>query len=190
MHAEYLTSTVDPEKFPVWDKPEVAFIGRSNCGKSSLLNALLGRRNLARTSSTPGRTQAINFFDADRKVIFADLPGYGYNKASNQTSKKWHSLMSTYLERPEVTDFLCLTDIRRKFEPQEIEFIRQLHDRNPVTVVLTKSDKINKASQKKSVMKILEQLEIEGIFPKDIHVISSLKKQGLDKLKQHIFATP
>ncbi|MFK7874122.1 MAG: ribosome biogenesis GTP-binding protein YihA/YsxC [Oligoflexales bacterium] len=189
MHAEYLTSVVKPDNFPIWDYPEIAFIGRSNCGKSSLLNALLGRKSLARTSSTPGRTQAINFFNANNQAIFADLPGYGYSKVAMRMSKSWDRLISEYLKRPEVKDFLCLTDIRRRFSDDELAFMEILHhEQYPITIVLTKSDKINKSECQKSIMKIREQLVPYGITPKAVHAISSLKRQGLEKLKQQILS--
>src|SRR5689334_3680886 len=98
MEAKYLTSVTKVEQFPDWEFPEIVFLGRSNAGKSSLLNALLQHKGLARVSGVPGRTQMINFFSLspqkDKKLIFADLPGWGYNTASQEIQKMWETLLS------------------------------------------------------------------------------------------------
>src|SRR5689334_1347520 len=108
MTAEFLVSAGTPEKFPSGGLPEVAFLGRSNVGKSSLLNALTGQKRLAFTSNTPGRTQTINFYRIDGAVLFVDLPGYGYARVPRELSREWKDLIEQYLRKRESLKLSCL----------------------------------------------------------------------------------
>ncbi|MDY6852176.1 MAG: ribosome biogenesis GTP-binding protein YihA/YsxC, partial [Thermodesulfobacteriota bacterium] len=112
--ADFIISAVQPEQFPAADRPEIAFAGRSNVGKSSLLNKLLLRRKLARTSRTPGRTQTINFFDVNGEMYFVDLPGYGYAKVPQAVQAAWGPMVEGYLDAPrDLRTVVVLVDIRR-----------------------------------------------------------------------------
>ena len=145
--AEFVASAVQSTGFPVADRPEVAFAGRSNVGKSSLLNRLLNRRNLARTGSTPGRTQTINFFNVNDKLYFVDLPGFGYAKVPEAVRAGWKGMVEGYLTAPrDLRAVLLLVDIRRQPAPEESNLLEWLdyHDLT-VAVVATKSDKVNRS---------------------------------------------
>lgn len=186
MDSKYLTSAAKPEQLASFGLPEVSFIGRSNCGKSTLLNALLGRKNLARTSSTPGRTQMVNFFSLNDEMIFADLPGYGFSVASKHTEKTWNDLMAAYCERPDISTFLFLCDIRRKPQPFELEFLLHLSQTAPLIIVLTKIDKVKTNERKKLSKNFVMSLETSGIEHEAIIEVSSLKKEGIAKLFEKI----
>ncbi len=142
--AELLQSAGRIDQFPRGGRPEVAFAGRSNVGKSSLINRLLGRRNLARTSSTPGRTRTINFYLVNEAVLFADLPGYGYAKVSRSLQEGWWALVEEYLQhRPSLRGVVHLVDARHP--PTDLdhglqEFLAAVGV--PSVVVLTKADKV------------------------------------------------
>jgi GTP-binding protein len=146
------------------DAPEIAFAGRSNVGKSSLLNMLLSRRGLARTSNTPGCTRQINFFDvtlarteSPHRVVFVDLPGYGYAKVSKTEGRAWKDLLEGYLSlRPTLRAVVLLVDVRRGLEQEEedlIEFLAQRQELELV-VVATKVDKLSRAAQKPALAKL------------------------------------
>jgi len=145
--AEYTTTAVKPSQFPENGWPEVAFVGRSNVGKSSLINALLNRKRLARTSGTPGKTRTINFFNVEDRLYFVDLPGYGYAKVSKSESAKWGEMVDGYLQnRPQLKHIFLLMDIRH--EPSAMD--KQIHEwcvhyDLPYTIIATKCDKIKKS---------------------------------------------
>lgn len=187
MDARYITSALKPEQLPAYDLPEIAFIGRSNCGKSSLLNALLNRQNLARTSRTPGRTQLVNFFGVDQSIIFADLPGYGFNVAETETTQHWESLMDAYFRRPNIKELLFLADCRRDLDSVDLNFITLLAQYRPVLVVLTKADKLNQRERHLATQKIKTLLDEEGVPCTDIVIVSSMKKLGIDPLRERLF---
>lgn len=186
MDSRYITSAAKPQQLESFGMPEVAFIGRSNSGKSSLLNALLQRKNLARTSSTPGRTQMVNFFGLNNQIIFADLPGYGYNVASKRVEGKWDLLMGAYCERDDIAAFLFLLDVRRDIQDFELDFLRQLESKAPVIVVLTKSDKLKQGERQKRVKATKKIIKEAGITPTMSLAISSLKKTGINELSSMI----
>jgi GTP-binding protein len=187
MDAKYLTSAAKMNQLPNFDLPELAFIGRSNVGKSSLLNALMQRKNLARTSATPGRTQMINFFELNGKLIFADLPGYGFHEAPTEIRKHWHSLMDSYCERPNIKGFLYLLDIRRDTEDYEFEFMSQLSKFAPIVVVYTKSDKLGVSDFNKRKSLLVNQFMEMGVDHEGIFAVSVLKNGGIDSLREEIF---
>jgi len=147
LRAEWLATAAGPDGFPVPSAPEVAFLGRSNVGKSSLLNALVRRKKLARTSSAPGKTRLIHFFRVERprgETHFVDLPGYGYAKVSKAERRSWQGLVESYLEaRPTLAAAVLLQDLRRDFSDDETLLIDWLAEREvPVLLAITKVDKL------------------------------------------------
>ncbi len=167
------------------DLPEIAFSGKSNVGKSSLLNRLLGRKSLARVSSMPGKTVTINFFKVD-ECRFVDLPGYGYAKVSYDEKLRWSELMEAYFSSGrDIRLVVQLVDMRHAPGKQDIDMIEyMIHNEIPFVVALTKCDKLNKGER----MKQLE--EICGVLAKygNIAVIpfSSTKGEGVDELRRYI----
>ena len=145
LKAEFIKSAVWPPQYPLPTMPDIAFVGRSNVGKSSLINALVGRKNLAKTSNTPGRTQLINFFSINEKFFFVDLPGYGFAKVSRSVKKDWGDMIESYLrERQNLALIILILDIRR--DPSEDDLALQNwleHYRIPYLSILTKSDKLS-----------------------------------------------
>ncbi|HWB83977.1 MAG TPA: ribosome biogenesis GTP-binding protein YihA/YsxC [Bryobacteraceae bacterium] len=133
--------------------PEIAFLGRSNVGKSSLLNALIGQKKLAFTSSTPGRTQTINFYRIDGKMYFVDLPGYGYARVPPEIVREWKQLIEHYLLQRETLKLSCLIlDSRRGWMEQDLELKRWLeHHGRQYLVVATKVDKLNRSEQERGM---------------------------------------
>jgi GTP-binding protein len=159
LHAEFITSSASPAQFPAGDLPEVAFLGRSNVGKSSLINALTGQRKLAFTSNTPGRTQTINFYRIDGKLNFVDLPGYGYARVPRQIVVEWKKLIEQYLETRQTLTLSCLIlDARRGWMERDLDLKRwlEVHGR-PYLVVATKSDKLNQSDQERGLRAIREE---------------------------------
>ncbi|HYZ86859.1 MAG TPA: ribosome biogenesis GTP-binding protein YihA/YsxC [Bryobacteraceae bacterium] len=171
MQAQLLVSATAPDRFPPESLPEFAFLGRSNVGKSSLLNTLAGKPGLAHTSSTPGRTQAINFFRVDgpggQLVHLVDLPGYGFARVPLPVKEQWQRLIESYLTRRSTLE-LCflLLDARRGWMDMDLELKAWLeaHDRNYV-VIATKVDKLNQKEQHHNLSAIREQLGDRELFP-------------------------
>ena len=181
--AEFVRSTFDRSHWLSDGRSEVAFLGRSNVGKSSLINSLLLRKGLARTSNTPGRTQSINFFLINEKFYFADLPGYGYAKVSKTMRADWGKMAEEYLaDRQELV--LCIQLVDSRHEPTKLDL--QLnewltyHDK-PHLVVATKSDKLSKNELQKS-MKVIRQT----FKASDVIAYSSDKGTGRDELWSRI----
>ena len=186
MDTRYITSSAKPEQLPDFDLPELAFIGRSNTGKSSLLNALTGRRNLARHGRTPGQTQMINFFSVNNKVILADLPGYGYNVARQDIAKHWQPMVEVYVRRPNIVSFLCLHDCRRSFQEVDEQLMFLLGRNLPINLILTKVDKISRQELKKQRVKLTDRLDTLGVQYDRVVETSSLKNKGIAELKELI----
>ena len=156
MEAEFVVSANNPEQFPADGLSEVAFLGRSNVGKSSLLNALIGQRRLAFTSSTPGRTQTINFYRVERRSYFVDLPGYGYARVPRGFQAQWKELIESYL-RERATLQLCflVLDARRGWMEKDLLLKGWLEEQNrPYLVIVTKMDKLNQAEQQRGLAAI------------------------------------
>ena len=176
--AEFIKSAVKPSQYPVADPHEIAFAGRSNVGKSSLINKLLNRRRLVKTSSTPGRTQLINFFSINERFSFVDLPGYGYAKVPSNIRKKWGPMVETYLSTREALKGVVLVlDIRRIPREEEKDFINWLsYYRLESIPVLTKTDKLSKTKQIKQKKEIAGSLNLED---SDLLLFSA--KSGLGK---------
>ena len=181
-HAELETVAVKPNQYPPQDMYEIAFAGRSNVGKSSLLNLLTHRKNLARVSGSPGKTRTINFYLIDGEFRIVDLPGYGYAKVSKSVSEGWGDMMETYLgNRPNLLKVVQLVDIRHAPSKQDIEMYSYLrHYGLDGLVVATKADKISRNQMQKQVKLIRETLKLSGddkVIP-----VSSLKRTGYDVL--------
>ena len=143
--AEFVKSAVWPPQYPPATMPEIAFVGRSNVGKSSLMNTLVGRKKLAKTSNTPGRTQLINFFTVNDSMSFVDLPGYGFAKVARSVKKDWGDMMEAYLrERQNLAMVIFILDIRRDPSEDDLSLRDWLeHYRIPYISILTKSDKLS-----------------------------------------------
>jgi GTP-binding protein len=183
--AEFIKSAFAPEHYPTDDRLEIAFLGRSNVGKSSLLNSLLQRKGLARTSNTPGRTQSINFFLVNDSFYFVDLPGYGYARVSKAMRSDWGQMAEQYLSsRPQLALLIQLVDARH--EPSALDLQLNdwiLHHRAPRLVVATKSDKLGANDLRKSIKTIGEKLEAP-----DLLAYSAEKGTGRDAVLARISA--
>jgi GTP-binding protein len=164
VESAFIVSAGKPEQFPNDGLPEIAFLGRSNVGKSSLINALVGRKGLAFTSNTPGRTQTINFYRIDGKLYFVDLPGYGYARVPRELAGQWRGLIESYL-LTRVTlglSFLILDTRRGWMEPDlQLKAWLELHDRR-YQVIATKTDKLNQ-SQQGHGLKLIRKENIEPL---------------------------
>jgi GTP-binding protein len=160
MEAVFLTSAFLKHQYPPPDLPEIAFAGKSNVGKSSLINTLVRRRKLARTSGTPGRTQSINFYRINGRLYFVDLPGYGYAKVSIAVKKSWRQMVETYLRiRSNLAATVVILDIRREPSQSDVDLLLWLeHHRIPPITVLTKSDKLSGTQVKTRSHLIWKQL--------------------------------
>lgn len=186
--AEFVSSAVDVKKCPEPDKPEYAFLGRSNVGKSSLINMLTGKKGLAKTSSTPGKTQLINHFLINQAWYIVDLPGYGYAKVSKSQREKWGKFITTYLNKRE--NLMCLfllIDGRIPFQKIDAEMIQWL-GRNgiPFCIVYTKSDKISERELQKNVKTMKDELIKSWETLPTIFFTSSQEKKGKDELLHYI----
>ncbi|HKM02043.1 MAG TPA: ribosome biogenesis GTP-binding protein YihA/YsxC [Sedimentibacter sp.] len=180
--AEIIISAVKKEQYPETIVPEIAFAGKSNVGKSSMINALLNRRNLARTSSQPGKTQTINFYNINDEFDFVDLPGYGYAKVSKTEQAKWAGIIDTYLHiRHQLKEVILLVDIRHepnKNDVQMYEWIKSFGFTG--YVIASKADKLSNSQRIKSVNVIKKTLQIQDsnlIFP-----FSASSKLGVEEI--------
>jgi GTP-binding protein len=147
--AEFIKSATQPRHFPELHLPEFAFVGRSNSGKSSLLNVLANRKQLARVSSTPGHTQLVNYFLINDSAYFVDLPGYGFSRAPRSVSKNWETMITGYLKTSgNIRIVFALFDIRRELSEEDILLLEWLrHFQFPFVAVLTKADKFTRVQQ-------------------------------------------
>lgn len=184
--AEFIKSAVWPPQYPPAVMPEIAFVGRSNVGKSSLMNTLAGRKKLAKTSNTPGRTQLINFFTINDKISFVDLPGYGFAKVSRSVKKDWGDMMEAYLrERQNLAMVILILDIRRDPSADDLSLRDWLeYYRIPYIAVLTKSDKLsnNQAIGRQRLIK-----KALGVNAANSSILFSAKTQkGKEELWQFI----
>lgn len=178
---EFITSATRPAHYPPGELPEVAFAGRSNVGKSSLINVLLNRKNLVRTSSTPGRTQLINFFGVNGAFMLVDLPGYGFAKVPLAVKKQWGPMMETYLSsRDNLRVVVLILDIRRVPTAEDRQMLEWLRAYSvPPLLVVTKCDKVSKNERARQAALIARTLEVEK---KELHFFSALSKEGKDAI--------
>ena len=173
-------------KLPENDKLEVAFAGRSNVGKSSLINALMNRKSYARTSQQPGKTQTINFYNINELLYFVDLPGYGYAKVSQDTVKKWGKMIDGYLHQSKVLRLgFFLVDIRHKPNQNDIQMYEWCvnYGFNPI-IIATKSDKIKRSQLQKQIKQIKDALQVVDGTP--VIPFSALNKSGRDEIWEYI----
>ncbi len=187
--SEYITSAVSRKTCPEELLPEIVFVGRSNVGKSSLINSLTNRKALARTSGTPGKTQTINFFrvtlktpdDTRHEFYLVDLPGYGYAKTSKTNRKLWAKFIDEYLSSRRDIKFVCqLIDMRHPPQESDLNSFANLVEKNlPVLIVATKSDKIGKTERQKHINAIQNSL---GVDADSILPYSSIKNEGRSDL--------
>jgi len=191
LNAEFVASATDPAQFPAGGLPEVAFAGRSNVGKSSLLNALLGRKNLARVSRTPGRTRLVNFFRVvaagrqGAEFMFVDLPGYGYAKVAKAVQEQWGPMIEGYLSaRSALRGVVLLTDVRRG-EQEEIDLVRWVHGQGlKLIAVATKVDKLPRGRRVQGIR------DLETLLGIPVIGCSAESGEGLDAVWKAIRALP
>jgi GTP-binding protein len=182
--ARFLTSAAQPSDFPPPSLPEVAVVGRSNVGKSSLINTLVGQSSLARTSRTPGRTRLINWFTIEERFFLVDLPGYGYAEVSRATREGWRPLIESYLaQRTSLAGVLLLIDIRRGVQDEELDFVPWLAERAmPVVVALTKADKLAKHKRVLEASRVKQALALR----RDPLAVSATSSEGIDPLWREV----
>lgn len=185
-NASLTISAVMPKQYPKDDLCEIAFAGRSNVGKSSLINKLLNRKSLARVSSKPGKTATINFYNIDNTMYFVDLPGYGYAKVSKEEKKKWGNMIETYLNtRQNLSQVILLVDSRHKPTENDIMmlgYIRACCER--AVVIATKCDKLSKTQLNESLSLIIKTLGLSGddiIIP-----FSTVKNIGIEEFYGYV----
>ncbi|HHV29068.1 MAG TPA: YihA family ribosome biogenesis GTP-binding protein [Clostridium sp.] len=185
-NARYEITAVKPDQYPKNDIPEVTFVGRSNVGKSSLINAMLNRKNLARVAATPGKTRLINFYNIDDQLYFVDLPGYGFAKVSKSMKASWKDVIETYLsERKQLRKIFLLVDIRHSPTSDDIlmhEWLKSME--RSYVIVATKLDKVPRSKIKERISDIRSTLKLEEHIK--IIPFSSETKQGRDELWEEI----
>jgi len=179
---EFVISAVGPSQYPEGDLPEVALAGRSNVGKSSLINKMLLRRNLARTSQQPGKTQTLNYYRINEELFFVDFPGYGYARVSKSEREAWGKMIERYLrEREPLKLVLQLVDVRHPPSADDVRMYEWLsHYGIPMIVVATKADKVSRSQWPKHLKIIRQSLGIPGQVP--LVLFSSETGQGRDEL--------
>jgi GTP-binding protein len=183
--AEFVTSAVRPSQYPSTGLPEIAFAGRSNVGKSSLINTLVNRKHLVKTSSKPGRTQLINFFAVNDAVTLVDLPGYGYARVPESIRKKWGPMVEIYLsKREQLKAVVVIMDIRRTPRTEENDLMNWLSYYKIASIpVITKTDKLSKTKQLKQLKTITEML---GVNKEDAILFSAKTRRGRDDVWEAI----
>lgn len=183
--AEFVKAAVRPEQYPPPSFPEVAFAGRSNVGKSSLINCLVQRKKLVRTSRTPGQTQTINFFQINGEYYFVDLPGYGFAKVPESVRAKWGPMVKSYLtRRTSLRAIVQILDVRHPPTVQDLDLWQWLNSQDiPVIPVLTKSDKIGRSQWDLHLKRASASL---GVPQERIFLVSSMNLQGRTELMQEL----
>ena len=179
--AKFICSAVTPEHYPPADLPEVAFAGRSNVGKSSLINKILNRKKLVRTSKTPGRTQLLNFFEINEIYRFVDLPGYGYAKVPVEVQKRWRPMVETYLtSRSTMRGMVLLLDVRREPSKEDLNLWNWLQTRSiELVTVITKVDKLSRNKRNKQIAAIAGTL---GCKKKELIEFSAITGEGREAI--------
>ncbi len=186
--SEFVISSPTVGKCPADNKPEYAFIGRSNVGKSSLINMLCNHRGLAKTSATPGKTLLINHFIINNEWYLVDLPGYGFAKRSKTVQKKLEQMISSYiLQRKQLVNVFVLIDVRHEQQKIDREFVDWLGESNvPFTIVFTKADKLSPGKVKQNAAQWLDRLKDRWETLPPYYITSSEKKQGREELLNYI----
>ena len=186
--SEFVISSPTVGKCPTDNKPEYAFIGRSNVGKSSLINMLCNHKGLAKTSATPGKTLLINHFIINNEWYLVDLPGYGFAKRSKTMQKKLEQMISSYiLQRKQLVNVFVLIDVRHEQQKIDREFVDWLGERNvPFTIVFTKADKLTPGKAKQNAAQWLDRLKDRWETLPPYYITSSEKKQGREELLNYI----
>jgi GTP-binding protein len=189
VESKFIKSAVKPAGYPPSPYADIAFVGKSNVGKSSLINTLLSRKAIAKVSRTPGKTRLINFFEIrfktednkDGFVNFVDLPGYGYAKVSKTERTSWKKMIKNYFKkRMSLKGVIALVDIRHKADPKDIVMLKMLRDEGiPFVVIATKSDKVAKSKLPACLKKLSAGLKVNN---KNIYSFSSLKKTGIEDI--------
>ncbi len=182
---QFVKSAVKPSQYPEYQFPEICFAGRSNVGKSSLINTLIQRKDMVKTSAKPGCTQLINFFMVNGDLSFVDLPGYGYAKVSKHIRSQWQPMVELYLaHRKSLLGLVLLIDIRRDPQKEEADLAKWLESRSiPYLVVLTKADKLSKTNQSKRRTAICSQLNRED---REVILFSAKTRQGRETILDEI----
>ncbi len=185
-NAEFIAAAAKKNQYPPAGAPEIAFAGRSNVGKSSLINLLTGRRKLAKVSQSPGKTRTINFFNIDDTWRIVDLPGYGYAKVSKAESESWGKMMEDYLEtRESLVSVVQLVDCRHEPTAQDVQMFEYLRYYDLARIVVaTKADKLSKNELNKNLAMIRKSLNLTG--DEKLLAVSALKKTGVDNLLDEI----
>jgi GTP-binding protein len=183
--AEFVTSAQWPEHWPLCEHPEIAFAGRSNVGKSSLINTLCKRKRLVKTSGKPGHTRTINFFEINGDLSLVDLPGYGFARVSKKERDKWGEMIEAYLAHREcLRGVVCIVDIRRGFEEDDMMLIEAApHFAFQPILVLTKADKLRKNRRKRRLLEIAGEL---GCPPEELILFSATEGFGCDEIWDRI----
>lgn len=183
--AEFIKSATEPSQFPPDDVPEVAFAGRSNVGKSSLINTLLNRKALVKVSGRPGATQLINFFNINDTLNFVDLPGYGFAKVPMDVKRRWQPMIEGYLgNRPNLLAMVCIMDFRRGVQEDDLALIHAApHFKIQPILVFTKADKLKKQETQRKRAELAKEF---GVKPDEILLFSSLKKTGMKPVWRRI----
>ena len=186
--SEFVISSPTVGKCPADNKPEYAFIGRSNVGKSSLINMLCNHKGLAKTSATPGKTLLINHFIINNEWYLVDLPGYGFAKRSKTVQKKLEQMISSYiLQRKQLVNVFVLIDVRHEQQKIDREFVDWLGESNvPFTIVFTKADKLTPGKVKQNATQWLDRLKDRWETLPPYYITSSEKKQGREELLNYI----
>lgn len=189
--AEFVVSNTDPGQCPVSEQPEFAFIGRSNVGKSSLINMLMGMKNLAKTSSEPGKTRLINHFIVNNEWYLVDLPGYGYAKVLRSSREKWIKFIRKYiLERENLYCVMVLLDIRLEPQQNDLDFMNFLGENEiPFVMIFTKTDKLGRVAIEKNVAAYRDEMSKNWEELPRIFVTSAEKGTGKEELLDFIAET-
>lgn len=184
-NVSFVKSAVKPDQYPEAELPEIAFVGRSNVGKSSLINLLVNRKNLVRTSNTPGRTQLINFFVVNDAFMLVDLPGYGFAKVPLAVKKGWGPMMQAYLgSRPTLQGVVLILDVRRVPSAEDLQMLQFLQSFGirPIFVV-TKCDKVSKNERKRQAQVIARTLQVAE---EHLLFFSALSREGIEEIWQAV----